>query len=344
MLERNTLTNLANRDPALVIRDMGMAYAFSQALYVAATLGIADLVAASPTTAVELAKATNTHAPSLYRVLRLLAGAGVFVEREDGRFALTPAAGCLRRDVPGSMRQLITLWGAEEYRAFGDLIHSVKTGLPAFDHAYGMGIFQYLSQNPAAGKIFNEALTEWGGQNHAAVVKAYGFSGFRKIIDVGGGHGALITTILKANPHLRGVLFDQPSVVEGGKGQIEAAGLTDRCEAVGGDFFDFVPAGADVCCLSLVIHDWDDDQSLAILKNCRRALPAGATLLLLEVLVGPRNEPDWGKISDVYMLVLTSGRERTVAEYGALLADAGFKLTKTVPTESVMTVIEGIAV
>lgn len=344
MSDQKSPASLTARDPAAIIRDLGTSYALSQALHVASTLGIADLVADGPKNSTELATATNAHAPSLYRVLRLLAGAGIFAEREDGRFDLTPAASLLRSDVPGSMRRLLLLWGGVEYRAFGELMHSVKTGAPAFDHAYGMGVFQYLTQNPSAGKIFNEALTDWVLQNHAAVVRAYDFSGARTIVDVGGGHGAFLTTVLRAHPRLQGILFDQPSVVEGAKKQVDAVGLAERCQVVGGDFFDSVPQGGDVYCLSFVIHDWDDDRSLRILENCRRSLVAGGKLLVIEVLVGPPNKPDWGKLTDVFMLVLTTGRERTVTEYKALFAEAGFRLTKTIATQSLVTIIEGIAV
>lgn len=344
MFPLRSTTNVGDLTPSLVIRDIGTSYALSQAVYVAATLGLADLVAAGPKDGQELAAATCTHAPSLYRVMRLLTGAGIFAEREDGFFELTPAADYLRSNVPGSMRRLIMLWGGELYRAFGDLLHSVKTGECAFDHTFGMGVFPYLTQHPEAGRIFNEALTDWVLQQHAAVVNAYDFSGFKTMVDVGGGHGALITTVLKANPRLRGVVFDQPSVVEGAKKNIEAARLADRCEAVGGNFFDAVPAGGEIYCLSLVIHDWDDHRSLEILKNCHRAMAEGGTLLLVEVLVGPSNTPDWGKISDVYMLAVTGGRERTVSEYAELFTAAGFRLTRTIVTQSEMSLIEGMRV
>ena len=345
MSTQATLSSSADVPSSVVVRNLATSYALSQAVYVVAKLGIADLLADGPKDRATLAAATETHAPSLYRVLRLLTTVGVFAEREDGLFELTPAGDCLRT-APGSMRLPVTVWGSEwVYRPFGDLLYSVKTGAPAFDHIYGMGFFPYLAQNPEAGRNFNEGLTDLFLQQRAAVAKAYDFSGFHKIVDVGGGYGALVTTILKGNPHLHGVLFDQPSVVEGGKNQIEAAGVADRCEAVAGNFFEAVPPGGDLYCLSLVIHDWDDDRSLTILKNCHRAMEKGGKLLLVEVLVGVRNEPDWGKLTDAYMLVLTrGGRERTVAEYGDLFAAAGFRLTTTIATQSEMSIIEGVRV
>ena len=290
----------------------------------------------------ELANSTGTHAQSLYRVVRLLAGVGVFAEREDGYFELTPSAACLRSGIAGSMRALALLWGGEEYHAFGSLLDSVKTGKTAFDSVYGMPVFQYLARNPESGKIFDEALSEWAMQQRMAVVQAYDFSRFRRIVDIGGGQGKLLAAILEANPTTHGVLFNMPSVIQRAEQQIKEGKLAERCEIIGGDFFDSVPAGSDAYILSLVIHDWDDERATAILKNCRRAITMEGRVLLVELLLGPRNEPDFEKLSDVYMLAVTGGRERTEREYSELFAAAGFKPTRTIPTQSLVSVIEGV--
>jgi len=231
-------------------------------------------------------------------------------------------------------------------RSWGDLLYSVETGEIAFNHAFGMGVFEYMSQHPEIAALFNEAMTAGSTQAAAAVAAVYDFSSFRALADLGGGHGVLLITILKANPHLRGILFDLPHAAEGGRKQIEAAGLAGRAEFVAGDFFQAAPGGADVYLLKGVIHDWDDARSVAILKNCHRAMPPQGKLLLVEGVCPARmDRSPWTQIiagSDVNMLVNAGGRERTDAEFNALLEAAGFKLTRIIPTETVLSVIEGV--
>jgi SAM-dependent methyltransferase len=333
--------------PQLALFQMIAGHYLSRAIYVAAKLGIADLLSKGPQHYEELAKATETHAPSLNRLLRLLAAAGVFAEKENGRFELTPIGEWLRSDIPASRRASALLFaGPMVDKAWGDLHYSIQTGGIAFDHAFGMNAFQYIGQHPEEAAVFNQAMTSSTTQAAAAVTAAYDFSAFGTIADIGGGHGVLLATILKAYPALRGILFELPHAIEGGQKQMETAGLTARCQVVGGDFFQSVPNGSDAYILKSVIHDWDDDRSIAILKNCHRAMPPGGKLLLVEIALATRIVPSAANLiatgSDVNMLVAAGGRERTEAEFRALLEAAGFKLTRIIPTESLVSVIEGV--
>jgi ubiquinone/menaquinone biosynthesis C-methylase UbiE len=313
----------------------------SAALYVAAKLGIAVLLADGAKGSEDLAQATGTHPHSLYRVLRLLASQGVFAEVESRRFALTPLATLLRADVPGSLRALAIRTGGLDWRPWGALLHSVRTGTPAFDHVYGMSLFAYLAQDAEAAQVFNDTMTMFTQRNTAAVVGAYDFSAVGTIVDVGGGHGALMAAILEASPRTRGILVDLPAVIEGARRQITARGLHPRCELVAGDFFESVPVGGDAYILKWIIHDWDDERAITILRNCHRAMVPGGRLLLVEALIPFDNEPHFGKSADVTMLAFTGGMERTEAEYRVLLDSAGFVLTRIIPTDSHSSVLEG---
>ncbi|AGA27750.1 methyltransferase [Singulisphaera acidiphila] len=315
----------------------------SRAVYVAAKLGLADLVQEGPKTADELATVTDTHAPSLYRVLRALASVGIFVEDEHGRFASTPLGDILRSGVPGSLRSsAISELGEDHYDAWRDVLQSVKTGEIAFDHHFGMPVWQYYAQNPEVAKVFNESMSGLTRSIEDAVVRSCDFSNDRTVVDVGGGHGTFLAAILKANPTAKGVLFDVPRVVEAGQNGLRAEGLDGRIEAVGGDFFKAVPTGGDIYTLKWIIHDWDDAQSVAILKNCHRAMARGGRLLLVEAVIPPRNEPSFGKFMDLNMLVMTGGRERTAEEFRVLLAAAGFRLARVIATPSPVSVIEAL--
>ena len=245
----------------------------SQMVLVAAKLGLADLITDQPKTAAELAQASGTHVPSLYRVLRGLASVGVFAEDSQGRFVSTPLAETLRRDAPGSMRAFaMAELGQEHFKAWGNLLHSVRTGEIAFDNHFGQPVWEYYAQNPEDAEVFNDAMTGVTEMVNAAVVPAYDFSGFGKIVDIGGGHGALLAAILKASPASRGVLFDLPHVAEGAKARFAAEGVSDRCEIVSGDFFKAVTEGGDAYVMKFILHDWDDEKSVAIMKNIRRAM------------------------------------------------------------------------
>jgi hypothetical protein len=338
-------TQSSTMPPQKVILQMATGYWVSQALYVAAKLGIADLLKSGSKSCSELASSAGVHAQLLYRVMRALASVGVFAEKEQGCFTLTPLAACLQSDIPGSMRALVIMCGKEHYQAFGDILYSLRTGESAFEHLYGMPLFQYYAQNPEAGKIFDEAMTSHTSVENADITASYDFSGFHKLVDVGGGHGNLIASILKANPKMQGMLFDLPYVIEGAKNLLEAEQVSQRCELVAGDFFESVPGGGDAYLLKRIIHSWDEKSAIAILKNCHRAMVENGKLLVVEEVIPPGNEPCFGKFMDLMMMVMFPGaRERTESEYRALFKASGFQLTKIVPTRGDVSLIEGIRV
>jgi hypothetical protein len=328
--------------PLLTLRRMILGYRLSQALSVAAELGIADLLKDSPRTIADLAQATGAHPPSLYRLLRLLASEGVFVEQEQGQCALTPLAVPLQRDAPTTLCARAIFDGAEcNWRAWGQLMHSVMTGKPACDHTFGIPFFDYLRQHSTAGASFDALMAEQTLPWARAIVEAYDFSTIGTLVDVGGGYGTLLVAILTAHPQLRGVLYDLPHVIAGARPRLTAAALTGRCDARAGDFFTAVPNGGDCYLLKHILHDWDDDRCIAILKNCRRVMPIDGRLLVVELIIPPNNEPDYGKYLDLNMLVLYTGRERTEAEYRKLFEATGFALARVVATPSEVSVIEG---
>jgi len=314
----------------------------TQMVFVAAKLGLADLVKAGPRPAADLAAATSTHPKALYRLLRALASLGIFAEDAQGRFGLTPLADLLRSDVPASQRGLAVMSGEEHYRAFGDLLYSINTGNIAFDHLYGMPCFEYYSRHPEQAKTFDEAMVGYHGRETLAMLDAYDFSGFNVLVDVGGGNGSLITAVLKKHPSLKGILYDLPGVIERARGNLQAAGLAQRCQASAGNFFEAVAPGGDAYLMRHIIHDWDDDKALRILQNIHGVIPAAGKLLLVEMIVPPGNDPSLAKLLDLVMLTIPGGQERTEAEYRALLDRAGFRLSQIVPTTTEIHIIEAL--
>jgi len=315
----------------------------SRCVYILAKLGIADLIKDESKTVDELATATASHALSLFRVLRALASIGIISQHGQNRFGATPLSDTLRSDVRGSLRAFaMTEMGEEHYPAWGELLHSVRTGGIAFDKAFGQPVWEFFANHPDNAKIFNDAMSGMTAQANEALHAAYDFGDIKRIMDVGGGHGGLITSILQKNADMRGILFDSPQVIEGAKASIEALGISDRCELIGGDFFHTVPPGADAIILKWIIHDWNDEQSVAILKNCHRVLPDKGKLILVEAVVPATSEPHFSKFIDLNMLVMTGGRERTESEFRKLYEDSGFELARVVPTESPFSVIEGV--
>jgi len=321
-----------------------------QMLYVAAKLGLADFMRDGPRSAAELAATTETDAPSLRRVLRLLASVGVFEEREGGDFALTPMGELLRSDVPGSMRASVTLFtGPGIQDSWKELEFCVRTGLPALQKEHpGANPFDEMAKDPAAAANFDKAMATFAPATAAAVAAAYDFSGFSRVTDVGGGNGAILIGLLRANPKLRGLVFDQPHVAERARAHIAEQGFADRCDAAGGSFFEKVPSGSDAILLKHVIHDWNDGQATAILRCVRAALPPRGKLLIVEGLYPARVdqslESRGAAANDVNMLVSTGGRQRSEAEFRDLYAASGFRLTRIVPTPARVSVIEGEAV
>ncbi|MDF5709087.1 MAG: methyltransferase [Nostoc sp. S4] len=348
----------------------------SRAIHAAAKLGIADYLKEQPKTPEELATITGTHAPSLYRLLRALASVSIFAEDDDRRFGLTPLAATLQTDVPGSLRFFaISELGQAHYLGWDNLLYSIKTGEIAFDHIAGMSVWDHYLKNSEAGKLFNLAMTSLTTSVISAIICSYDFSAFNTIVDVGGGEGSLVTNILKAYPTVKGIIFDIPTVIEEAKSRLQAQGFADplgdalyetlrerrlanatltqspgsgnpplplshRCTVVSGNFFESVTAGGDAYLLKHIIHDWDDEKAIAILKNCHQAMLQHGTLLLFETVIPPGNASSFSKLFDLNMLVMTGGRERTEKEYQVLLLHAGFQLTQVIPTPSPISIIE----
>ena len=304
----------------------------------AAELGIADIVNSGALTAAEIAKKVDANPDALYRILRALASVGVFREMEGGKFGQTPMSECLRRDVAGSMRAWARVLGAGwQWEMLGNLLTTARTG----KKAWASGVFwEYFAEHKEDGQVFNQAMTSFSASEISPVLESYDFSGIHKLMDVAGGYGSLLAAVLKAHPGMQGILFDAPPVIEGARGEIEAAGLADRCQLASGDFFAAVPPGSDAYMMKHIIHDWDDEDALKILKNCHAAMRPGGKLLVLESVIAPGNEPSQGKLLDIEMLLI-GGRERTEEDFRKLFASAGFELTRIVATPSPVSVVEG---
>jgi O-methyltransferase domain/Dimerisation domain len=322
-------------------------YWVSQLVFVVAKLGVADELRRGPATAEALAKRVGAHAPFLYRVLRALASCGVFAETTNGRFKLTPLAATLRSDAPASLRDFAAMVvEGYNWRAWGELLHGVRTGEQPFDHVHGVPAFEWLAQHPEDERIFAAAMASISGTENEAIARAYPFGELRTLVDVGGAHGHLLATILRRHRRLRGILFDQPQVVEAAArgGYLAPPDIATRCEIQGGSFFDTVPTGADGYLMKYILHDWDDERALRILRNCREAMAPGGRVLLAEHIIEPGNRPDFGKLLDINMLVIApGGLERTREEFRELLARAGLRLRRVVPTTSRMNILEGVA-
>jgi SAM-dependent methyltransferase len=302
----------------------------TQALAVAARLGVADVVGEEPIDVGEIARRVGGDERSLYRLLRALSSEGVFAEVGPRRFARTPLSDGLRTDEPLTARWIAMSLGSEHYRAWAEAFHSFATGEPGFDHAFGLPYFDFLEQNPEASAVFHRAMGA-GTLESAAALTAYEWSAVRQVVDVGGGNGTALAAVLCANPHLSGAVFDLPSALADAPAVLEEAEVADRCELVAGDFFSDPLPSAECYILSSILHDWDDSKAGAILRNCRRSLADGGTLLLVEAVVPSGPEPDFIKLFDLHMLVLLGGKERTEAEWRDLLAEAGFNLTRIAP-------------
>ena len=314
----------------------------SRAVCVFAQLGIADLLQSGPKTAGELAEATGTHAPSLYRLLRALASTGIVKSEEEGRFGLTSLSETLITGAPGSIRSFImSELGQEHYPAWGNLMHSIKTGEIAFDNEFGKDVWKYFAHHPEHAAVFNDSMSSMTAAANEAILSVYDFSQFGKIVDIGGGHGGLITSILTRNPEAKGVLFDAAEVIEGARPKIESAGLGDRCETIAGDFFKAVPAGGDAYVMKWIIHDWEDEKAIRILKNCRQQMRSDARVIIVDCVVPENDQPDFSKTFDLNMMVMTGGKERTEAEFRDLLTAAGFELVRVIPTEAPTSIVEG---
>lgn len=308
----------------------------ARSIYLAAKLGIADVFDDQPQTIAQLAAATNTESRSLYRLMRALASVGIFTEVSDQCFALTPLGATLQSNSPDSMRySALAQMGYDHSLGWSHGLHSLKTGEIAFDAAAGLSVWDYYAQHPEEGQMFSQSMTNLGRESAQAVAASYDFSEFSTIVDVGGAQGSLISAIMQSYPHLKGILFDLPEVIAN-------VSVDDKIQPVAGNFFESVPSGGDVYLMRWIIHDWNDQKSSLILKNCHQAMPDHGKLLLVESIIPLGNEPTPAKFIDLIMLLLTGGRERTEAEYRSLLRSNGFELTRVIPTPSMFSIIEAV--
>jgi hypothetical protein len=328
---------------AETVRRLIMGFRTTQLIHACAQLGIADLLRDGSQNAPSMARATGAHPQALYRLLRALASLGFFAEDGDGRFELTALGQTLRSGTPGSLRDLAVLYGEQWiWNAYGSTLHSVMTGEPAFATVHGQTLFEYMHLHADAAAAFDRAMSAYSEHEAGAVLAAYDFSGVAAVVDVGGGHGGLLAAILKACPQVRGVLFEQSSVIDGARSAMTRAGVADRCTMRPGNFFEAVPTGGDVYILKSVLHNWDDRRSSAILNNCRDAMREGAKLLIIERLIPEGNEPAEAKLFDINMLVVLGGMERTRKEYQNLLSEAGYELARVIPTKSPVSIVESV--
>jgi len=327
--------------PHVQIIQMATAYWMSQLVYTAANVRLADHLASGPRSAADLAQVIGAQPRALHRFMRALASLGILTLGTDERFALTPLGEALKSDAPGSARAtVLTMAGPMLWKAFGQLQYSLETGKTAMEKIFGMPLFEHLAQHPEQAAQFSESMVGIHGGEPPTVAAAYDFSPFASIVDVGGATGNMLAHILARHPQPRGVLFDLPHVVTEAPALLRARGVEGRVSIERGSFFEHVPAGGDAYVMSHIIHDWNEQQCLTILGNCRKAMKPGAKLLIVEFVLPEGNTPHFGKLVDMVMLTIPGGEERTAAEYKTLLAAAGLKMTRVVPTTSEVSIVE----
>lgn len=316
----------------------------SQAVGTIVELGVPDELAKGARQCKEIAREAGVSEDGLYRLLRALASVGLFSERADRRFRLTAMGQLLRSDHPQSLSGYARFTAHDiTWRPWGQLSYSVKTGMPAFDRIFDMPIFEHFARNPEVATVFDDAMTSISSMEARATSNAYDFKGVEVLMDVAGGHGLLLATILRRHKKLRGVLFDLAHVAAGATATFTRAGITGRVRIESGDFFKELPSGADAIIMKHIIHDWDDDSATRILQACHRALGKGGRVLIVDPVVPPSNIAHYGKLLDLEMLVLTPrGRERTKTEFAKLLRGAGFQLSRIIPTESPLSIVEAV--
>lgn len=331
--------------PHAQLIQMGTASWVSAVVYAAAKAGIADRLSTGPRSAAEIAGDIHLHSPTLHRFMRTLASLGILTEQEGQRFALTPLGEALKTGAPGAARAtLLSFCGPTFWRTWEHLKFSLETGRSAFTMTWGMPIFDYFGEHADEAALFSEAMVGFHGAEPPAVAKAYDFSPFETVVDVGGGTGNLLAEILRHYAGPRGVLFDRLQVVQDAPALLETRGVKDRVRVEAGNFFESVPGGADCYVLSHVIHDWNDGQCAGILAHCRKAIHPDGRLLIVETVLPPGDAPHLGKLMDMVMLVFPGGQERTEAEYAALLESSGFRLDRVVPTASTVSVVEAVPI
>jgi hypothetical protein len=328
----------------MTLANLGLGYFYSAALRAVAELGIADLLAEGPRTSQDLAESTATSQSHLHRVLRALAGCGVFAQDADGRFQLTAAASVLRRDHACSLRDAVLMMTSDAFLEAGvHLLHALKIGGNSFEAIHGMSYFEYLSRNQAASRIFHGGMANFSDTENVPIAASYDFSRFSRVVDVGGGYGGFLAQVLSRTPGLRGVLYETADVLKD-PGRLMLSSVAERCEVIAGDFFHAVPAGSDAYLLKRVLHDWNDEQCRHILRHCRAAMSKDGRVLIIDAVVHEDNQPSLVKGVDLLMLSASDGRERTVQELADILASAGLKLLRVVPTPSLLSILEAAPV
>jgi hypothetical protein len=344
MTDQNSAAQPHAIPPHAQIMQLSMGVFISQAIYVAARLGIADLIADGAKTTAEMADKTGTNEGALYRVLRSLASVGVFTETSDRAFVNSPMSDTLRDDSATSTRAMALFMGDEaHWSVYPGMMHSVETGEPAWEHIHGVPCFPYLFEvNRPFGSIFDQAMTSVSHSEIGAVLQAYDFSGIGTLADIAGGRGHLLASILQKYPEMNGVLFDMGVVIDAAQEFLSSQGVADRVQIVAGDFFSEIPVVADAYILKHIIHDWYDDKSEVILGNIRRSMPDGSRVLIVDAVIPPGNDPHPAKILDLEMLIAPGGIERTNAEFETLLGNAGFRINRIIPTRSPVSVIEAV--
>jgi hypothetical protein len=329
---------------AQVMMNYALGIPVSRIVGAAAELGIVRELAGGPKRADEVARAVGTHADATYRLMRALSALGVLNESAGNEFSLTPVGQCLLPDQPGSFEALARLNNTPWISgAYAEIVHSVRTGQSGFDKHHGKGLFAWMAEHPAEERLFGQAMSTFSGMEVALVLGAFDFSQVGHVVDVGGGHGMLLSRILEAVPQARGTLFDRPEVVTQAKATFVDNRLRARCEVIGGDFFELAPRGGDLYVLKHILHDWDDAHALRILKSVAEAMPPGARVLVIEQGILPPGVPNPGKIMDLIMLMLLDGgRERTAAQHAALFEKAGIRFHREITTPGPITLYEGV--
>ena len=324
------------------MRQKILGYMVSQSISVAAELGVADELLEGPLSIEEISRRVGSNKDATYRLLRALASEGIFSETSPKVFALTPSAELLLTDQPGSLRNVAMMYGQEAFQAWGALSSSIRTGEAAFSQVFGAELFDYLPTKPDSHTVFNSAMEELSLIHAKAVTKAYDFSQFGSILDIGGGNGTLMLRILKTSTSVKGAIMDLSSVVEKSKSNIAKSSEAERCEVIAGDFFDSVPKGFDAYLLKYIIHDWSDEDSIKILSNIRKAMSGQGKILLVELVIPEGDDTYFGKFIDLHMLVTLGAKERTQLEYQSILNQSGFELVRVIPTSSPMSIIEAV--
>lgn len=344
MIKRTETFTSHDIAPQQRLFEMIQGYSKTQVIYVFATLGVADRLKAGVCEVSELASLLKVDESAFRRFMLAAVDLGLCSKSKQDSYSLTTLGECLRSDTYGSLRELAMLNGAENYVAWGQLLYSIQTGENAFIKTFGKDLFEYATQDPELVVRFHRLLENQARASARAVLTAYDFSNVSRVVDVGGGYGTLLISLLKVQPRLTGILLDRASTITEAEKQLASAAVGNRCLLVSGDFFEQIPASGDLYILSQILHDWNDEKAVDILKNCAQAMTKHSKLLVIEQIIPEQITASASPViwSDLIMLVLTGGQERTLSQYRMLLETAGFRLQKTLQTNSAITILEAV--